>query len=85
MCRFKDYNMYLFQEFGYRRDEQAHLISKDWPFTFRFLARFDIDGIPTEIFEFKNGEDEFYLVDGSSLCFYEKSGLMKGPSQKSFE
>ena len=69
--------MYLFHEFGYRRDDQVHLISEDWPFTFHFLAKFDIEGTLTEIFEFKNGEDEFYLVDGSSLCIYEKSGLMK--------
>ena len=77
--------MYLFQEFGYRRDEQAHLISKDWPFTFRFLARFDIEGTPTEVFEFKNGKDEFYLVDGSSLCFYEKRGLIRDACQQAFE
>jgi hypothetical protein len=77
--------VYLFKEFGYRRDGQAHLISKEWPFTFHFLARFNIEGTPTEVFEFKNGKEEFYLVDGSSLSFYEKSGLMKDACQQAFE
>ena len=75
MRNLRDYNEYLFYEFGYDDEDQVHRISDTWPYFFKHISTFDIAGIKTEVFEFKDGEDEFYLVDGSSLTFYDKGDL----------
>ena len=75
MSNFQKYNEYLFYEFGYEDEDQVDRISDTWPFSFNHVDTFDIAGTKTEVFEFKDGEDEFYLVDGFSLTFYGKGDL----------
>jgi hypothetical protein len=75
MSDLRNYNEYLFHEFGYDNEDQAKRISDTWPFSFNHIGTFDIAGTKTEVFEFKDGKDDFYLVDGSSLTFYDKNGL----------
>jgi hypothetical protein len=80
LSKFREYNEYLFHEFNYKDEGYGHRISDTWPFTFHFLGRFNIDGTPTDIFEFEKEGVGFYLVDGSSLSLYEKSGLIRNSS-----
>jgi len=75
MSNFRYYNEYLYHEFGYDGEDQVNGISDTWPFSFNHVDTFDIAGTKTEVFEFKDREDEFYLVDGSSLTFYDKGDL----------
>lgn len=71
----RNYNEYLYHEFGFNGEDQLNKISDTWPFSFVHVGTFDIAGTKTEVFEFNDGEDEFYLVDGSSLTFYDKGDL----------
>ncbi len=75
MSNYRNYNEYLFHEFGYDDEDQVNRISDTWPFSFSYVGTFDIAGTKTEVYEFKDGEDEFYLVDGSSITFYDKGDL----------
>jgi hypothetical protein len=76
MGRFRDFNEYLFSEFGYGK-EQADRISEDWPFQFSFLKTFQVEDTAYEVYEFKNGDDEYYIVSGTCFCLYEKSGFLQ--------
>jgi len=76
MSKFREFNEYLFSEFGYGK-EQVDRISENWPFHLSFLKAFQVEGTAVEVYEFKNGDDEYYLVSGPSLSIHEKSGLIK--------
>jgi len=53
MNNHKNYNEYLFHEFGYDDEGQVDNISDIWPFSFNYVGTYDIAGTKTKVFEFK--------------------------------
>jgi hypothetical protein len=52
MNNHKNYNEYLFHEFGYDDEGQVDRISDIWPFSFNYVGTYDIAGTKTKVFEF---------------------------------
>lgn len=76
MRALKEYNKYLFFEFGFDVEGYSESeVSKAWPFGLTFLESTEIFGVPTALYEFSDQDVEYVLVDGSSLGFHKKDGL----------
>jgi hypothetical protein len=77
MNNLKAYNEYLYYEFCFDLDDEADesQICDNWPFSFTYRTNFNIRGNEIKILEFSDGEEDYYLIDGPVLGFYNKSGL----------
>ena len=71
----KKYNEYLFHEFGFDDEYTESDISETFPFELILIDTVDVAEAEAKIFEFVENETDYFLVDGNSLTFYEKSGL----------
>lgn len=71
----KNYNQYLYFEFGWFDEDEESRISEDWPYKISPVAELEVNRTQTKILEFQENEETYYLVDGDSLNFYQKDGL----------
>jgi hypothetical protein len=75
MDKYRDFNEYLFYEFGYELNVER--ISSSWPCVFVEIATIVLSGSETKIYEFKElqSSEPYYLVDGRTLTFYPRDNL----------
>ncbi len=76
MSEKQEINEYLFYEFGFDVDEgDIEKVSDDWPFILNKVGIIDIPSGQMEILEFKDEQEEYFVVSGSSLTYYPKAGM----------
>jgi hypothetical protein len=70
----RELNQYLFYEFGGQDEEDAALISDDWPYKLAFLGRINSGDGELEVYEFSSDGEPYFALYGQVLdCFPTQS------------
>jgi hypothetical protein len=69
-------NHYLFYELDIEGEEsKVAMVSESWPFKLREVTSIDAD--EAKVFQFRHGEDEYFVQAGSSFSLWIKDGMSK--------
>jgi len=68
----REINRYLFYEFGFDDEYEIEEVSEAWPFELRSVGKLRSGAA---VYEFADGTEEFFVIDGSALNFLSKQGL----------
>ncbi len=71
----QEINEYLFYEFGKDLEEDESKISQNWPFVLKDKGSFHANEREFYVYEFSDEDDEYYVIDGESLTYVDKSDL----------